>query len=325
MLIYVARRVAWTLVVLLAVLLITFLVFFEMPGGDPAARFAGKAPTKQSIAEVRHRLHLDEPFYVVFGYYVKSIVTGDEYGWPGLGYSYTTKVPVKEQIAVRAPRTLWLVAGAAVLWVGFGVLLGVISAVKKGRLVDRTAMGVALLGITMPTFLLGLVVLFVARHKLGLPVRTGYVPLSDGVCCGANTWFMHMLLPWFVLSLGFMGIYARLTRNNLLETLGEDYIRTARAKGVRESRVILRHGLRASLAPIVTMLGLDIALLVGGAILVEQVFDFKGLGWLAFHGYEERDLPTILGVVVLTTMAVAVANLVVDIAYALLDPRVRYA
>src|SRR5262245_33488008 len=257
MLIYVARRLAWTVVVLLAVLLITFVVFFELPAGDPAVRFAGKKPTRESIALARHQLHLDEPFYVVFGYFVAHAVTGDEHGWPGLGYSYSTKVPVKEEIAERAPRTLWLIAGAAVLWIGFGVLLGVISAVKRRSPVDRTAMGCALVGITAPTLLLGLIVLYVARHKLGLRVGTGYVPLSEGVCCGRDTWLMHMLLPWFVLSVGFMGIYARVTRNSLLETLGEEYIRTARAKGVREARVIVRHGLRASLAPVVTLLGLD--------------------------------------------------------------------
>jgi peptide/nickel transport system permease protein len=324
MLFYVARRLAWTLVVVLAVLLITFLVFFELPAGDPATRFAGKKPTKQTVALARKRLHLDEPFYVVFGYFVKNAVTGDEHGWPGLGYSYTTRTPVKEEVAERAPRTLWLVAGAAVLWVGCGVLLGVVSAVRRRSFVDRTAMGVALLGITAPTFLLGLVALYIVRHKLDLPVKTGYVPLSDGVCCGADTWFMHMLLPWFVLSLGLMGIYARVTRNALLDTLGEDYVRTARAKGVRESRVILRHGLRASLAPVVTMLGLDIALLVGGAVLVEYVFNIQGLGWLAWNAASEDDLPTVLGVLLLTTVAVAIANLAVDVAYALLDPRVRY-
>jgi peptide/nickel transport system permease protein len=232
---------------------------------------------------------------------------------------------VKDQIVERAPRTLWLIAGAATLWLTLGVAIGVLSAVKRRSVVDRLAMGFALFGISAPVFWLGLMALFIFWRTLHWTGGTGYVPLSDGVCCGEDTWFMHLILPWTVLALLYMAIYARVTRNNLLETLGEDYIRTARAKGLSERKVILRHGLRASLTPIVTMFGLDVALLVGGAIITESVFNIQGLGWLAITGARTQDLPTVLGVVLLTATAVAIMNLVVDIVYAFLDPRVRYA
>jgi peptide/nickel transport system permease protein len=325
MLIYIARRLAWTALVVGVVLLVTFAVFFLMPAGDPALRFAGKSPTQEQIDLIHKRLHLDKPWYVEFGYFVKNFVAGDENGWPGLGYSYSGLVPVKDQIIQRAPRTLWLIAGAATLWLTIGVAIGVLSAVKRRSIVDRLAMGFALFGISAPVFWLGLMALYIFWRTLHWTGGTGYVPLSDGVCCGEDTWFMHLILPWCVLALLYMAIYARVTRNNLLETLGEDYIRTARAKGLSERRVILRHGLRASLTPIVTMFGLDIALLVGGAIITESVFNLQGLGWLAITGARTQDLPTVLGVVLLTATAVAIMNLVVDIVYAFLDPRVRYA
>ena len=321
MLIYIARRLAWTVLVILVVLFITFLVFFKLPNGDPALRFVGKSPTPETIALARHRLHLDEPFYKEFGYFVWNFVRGDEYGWPGLGYSYGGFVPVKDQITQRAPRTLWLIVGAATLWLVIGVGIGVLSAVKRRSVVDRAAMGFALFGISAPVFWLGLMALWIFWRKLHWTAGTGYVPISDGI----GAWFSHLILPWTVLALLYMAIYARMTRNNLLETLGEDYIRTARAKGLSERQVIFKHGLRASLTPIVTLFGLDVALLGGGAIITESVFNLQGLGWLAINGAINQELPTVLGVVLLTATAVAIMNLVVDIVYAFLDPRVRYA
>ena len=252
---------------------------------------------------------------------MKTLVVGDDNGWPGLGYSYGNFVSVKSEIIQRAPRTLFLIAGAAIIWLLGGVAIGVLSAVKRRTLIDRVAMGFALFGISAPVFWLGLMSLYIVWKKLGLTDGSGYVPLSDGI----NHWLGHLILPWTVLALLYMAVYARLTRNNLLETLGEDYIRTARAKGLTERSVIFKHGLRASLTPIVTIFGLDMALLVGGAIITESVFNIQGLGWLAYNGAVTQDLPTVLGVVICTATAVAVANLVVDIIYAFLDPRVRYA
>ena len=321
MAIYIARRLVWTLIVIMIVLLITFVVFFKLPAGDPAVRFAGKSPTEENLALIRDRMGLDDPFYVQFGLFLKRFATGDENGWPGLGYSYNGNVAVREQVIERAPRTLWLIAGASIIWLVCGVSIGVLSAVKRRTLVDRAAMGFALFGISAPVFWLGLMALFIFWRTLGWTGGTGYVPLNEDPA----GWFSHLILPWTVLSLLFMAVYARMTRNNLLETLGEDYIRTARAKGLPERTVILRHGLRASLTPIVTLFGLDVALLVGGAVITESVFNIQGLGWLAINGAVGQDLPQVLGVVVLTATAVAIMSLVVDIAYAFLDPRVRYS
>ncbi|MEI8105084.1 MAG: ABC transporter permease [Actinomycetes bacterium] len=325
---YLLRRLVWTAIVVLVVLLVTFLVFFKLPNGKPALRFCGKSPTDQCIELTTKRLHLDQPFYVEYGYFVKNFVAGDDQGWPGLGYSYGNYVSVRSEIIQRAPRTLWLIAGAATMWLILGVAIGVLSAVKRRTWIDRLAMGLALFGISAPVFWLGLMSLFLIwKEHLWIPGidhitgGTGYVPISDGI----NHWFGHMILPWSVLALLYIAIYARLTRNNLLETLGEDYIRTARAKGLSERSVIFKHGLRASLTPIATIFGLDIALLVGGAIITESVFNLQGLGWLAFNGAITQDLPTVLGVVMCTAIAVAVMNLVVDVVYAFLDPRVRYA
>jgi peptide/nickel transport system permease protein len=224
-------------------------------------------------------------------------------------------------IIQRAPRTLFLIAGAAVLWLTTGVAIGILSAVKRRTVVDRAAMGFALFGISAPVFWLGLMALYIFWRQLGWAGGTGYVSPASSV----TGFFSHMILPWVVLAMLYAAFYARMTRNNLLETLGEDYIRTARAKGLSERRVIFKHALRASLTPIVTMFGLDIALLVGGAVITESVFNLQGLGYLAINSALNQDLPIVLGVVLIASVAVALANLVVDILYAFIDPRVRYA
>jgi len=321
MALYIVRRVAWAGLVVLIVLLLTFAVFYLMPAGDPALRFAGKSPTEESLALIRDRLGLDEPWYEQYGIYVKNVTTGDEYGWPGLGYSYVSSVSVLGEVKERAPRTLLLIVGAATIWIVVGVTVGVLSAIRRRSIVDRAAMGFVLIGISSPVFWLGLMALFIFWNKLGWTGGTGYVPLSED----PREFFSHMILPWCVLALLFAATYARMTRNTLLDTLGEDYIRTARAKGLPERTVITHHALRASLIPIVTMFGMDVALLVGGAIITESVFNIQGLGWLAIDGTLNQDLPIVLGVVTVGAIAVVVMNLFVDIAYAFLDPRVRYA
>lgn len=321
MLLYIIRRLLWTVVVVLAVVLVTFAVFFLLPTGNPAVRFCGKEPTTTCIQQEEALLHINKPFYVEFVYFVKALATGDSYGWPGLGYSSTNNTPVLTEITQRAPRTLWLIAGAAVIWLIGGVSIGVLSAVKRRTWIDRLSMGFALFGISAPVFWLGLMAIYIVWVKLHLTDGTGYSPPSDGIA----QFFGHMILPWCVLAALYAANYARLTRSNLLETLGEDYIRTARAKGLSERRVILKHGLRASLIPIVTLFGLDTALLVGGAIITETVFNLQGLGYLAYYAANNQDLATVLGVVLCTAVAVAVMNFVIDIVYAFLDPRVRYA
>jgi len=321
MLFYIARRLAWTLVVVAAVIAITFAVFYLLPAGDPALRFAGKNPNPAEITQIRERLGLNQPWYVQFGRFTQHFFTGDQYGWPGLGYTYASGASVKSLIMQRAPRTLFLIAGAAFIWLVLGVSIGVISAVRRRSVVDRTAMGFALVGISTPVFWLGLMALFIFWRQLGWTGGTGYVSPVDSV----TGFFSHMILPWIVLALLYAAFYARMTRNNLLETLGEDYIRTARAKGLSERQVIFKHGLRASLTPIVTMFGMDVALLVGGAVITESVFNLQGLGYLAINDALQQDLPVVLGVVLLAAVAVAMANLIVDILYAFIDPRVRYA
>jgi peptide/nickel transport system permease protein len=321
MALYIARRLVWTVVVVACVLAITFAVFYLLPAGDPALRFAGKSPTPAELQQIHVRLGLNKPWYVQFVKFSKGFFLGDKYGWPGLGYTYAGQTSVKALIVQRAPRTLFLIAGAAILWLVIGVSVGVLSAVKRRTIVDRLAMGFALIGISTPVFWLGLMALFIFWRTLGLTAGTGYVSPVDSL----TGFFSHMILPWIVLALLYAAFYARMTRNNLLETLGEDYIRTARAKGLPERTVIFKHGLRASLTPIVTMFGLDIALLVGGAIITESVFNIQGLGYLAINSALQQDLPIVLGVVLLASVAVALANLVVDILYAFIDPRVRYA
>jgi peptide/nickel transport system permease protein len=317
---YILRRLGWALLVLLAVTLITFLIFYKLPPGDPALRFVGKQPTPESIALVRHNLGLDKPFYVQYGKFLKAIVFGDKYGWPGLGFSYDSSIPIREKIIEKAPRTISLIAGASLIWLAGGVLIGVVSAIRRRTIVDRVAMSFALFGISAPVFWLGLMALFVFWYKLNLTAGTGYTPFAQS----PHEWASHLILPWIVLALLYAAVYARMVRGNLLDAMGEDFIRTARAKGLSEHRVIFRHGLRASLAPIVTMFGLDIALLVGGAVITESVFNLDGLGFMAVDSVFRQDLPATLGVVLVATFAVVIMNLIVDIVYAFLDPRVRY-
>ena len=320
MLIYIARRIVWAAVVLLVVTAITFAIFYLLPPGDPALRFVGKQPTPQMIALVRHNLGLDKPWYIEYWKFIKAIVGGDKFGWPGLGYSYDSQVPIRTQILQRAPHTLSLIVGAAVIWLTVGILIGVVSAIKRRSIFDRLAMGFALFGISAPVFWLGLMALFIFWYKLNWTSGTGYVPLTQS----PEQWASHLILPWTCLALLYAAIYARMVRGNLLDAMGEDFIRTARAKGLSERRVIFKHGLRASLAPIVTMFGLDVALLIGGAVITESVFNLNGLGFMAVDSVFRQDLPATLGVVLVGTFAVVFMNLVVDIVYAFLDPRVRY-
>jgi peptide/nickel transport system permease protein len=310
----------WVIVILLVVTLITFVIFFLLPTGDPAVRFAGRAPTPETLAEVRRQFGLDKPWYQQYGIFVKNLVTGDEYGWPGLGFSFDTRSPVRDELFERAPRTIMLAVGAAIIWLIFGVSIGVISAIKRGTLIDRFAMGFALFGVSAPVFWLGLMALYIFWQRLGWLPGTGYVPFNES----PSGWFTHLIMPWIVLALLYAAFYARITRGSLLETMGEDYIRTARAKGLSERTVVFKHGLRASLTPVVTMFGMDIALLIGGAVITETVFNIQGLGNMAITATFQDDLPSVLAVVVVAAAAVAIMNLIVDIVYAWLDPRVRY-
>jgi peptide/nickel transport system permease protein len=318
---YVIRRSLWVILVMLLITLITFVIFFLLPSEDPAVRFAGKAPTPNLIREVREQLGLADPIIVQYGNFVRHIFLGDEYGWPGFGFSFNSRSPIHDEIFSRAWVTFQLAAGAAVVWLLLGIPIGIVSALKRRSIIDRVAMGFALFGVSAPVFWLGLMGLFIFWEQLDILPGTGYEPFS----ASPGEWLSHMVLPWFVLALLFAAFYARMVRGNLIDTMGEDYIRTARAKGLSERKVIGKHGLRASLTPIVTMFGIDFGTLLGGAVITERVFNMPGLGAYAIAAVEDADLPVVLAVTVFAALAITILNLIVDIVYAYLDPRVRYA
>jgi peptide/nickel transport system permease protein len=317
---YIVRRLLWVVIVVLIITALTFLVFFVMPPTDPATTFAGKQPTPELIAEIKHQFGLDKPAYVQYGLWLKHLVLGDEFGWPGLGFSYVTRTPIRDLLLDRLPITIQLAVGAALVWLCIGIPIGIVSAVKRRSLVDRLSMGAALFFVSAPVFWLGLMALWIFWYKLHLSPGTGYVSLGQNF----GSWLGHMILPWIVLALLYAAFYARMARGNLLETMGQDYIRTARVKGLSESRVIFKHGLRASLTPLVTMFGLDLGGLIGGAVITETVFNLQGVGQWTVQSVFTGDLPAILAVTIVTALAITLMNLLVDIFYAYLDPRVRY-
>jgi peptide/nickel transport system permease protein len=318
---YIARRLLWVLLVIILVTFFTFVIFFVMPPVDPAVLFAGRTPTPRLIAEIRRSFGLDRPFWVQYALFLKRIFLGDQYGWPGFGMSFVTRAPIRATFLARTWVTLQLAIGAAVIWLVMGIGIGIISALKRGRWQDRMAMGFALFGVSAPVFWLGLMALYVFWEKIGLPMGTGYVPFGESPA----EWFLHFILPWFVLALLFAAFYARMVRGSLLDSFGQDWIRTARAKGLSERRVVFKHGLRASLTPVVSMFGVDFGTLLGGAIITENVFNLQGLGFYVVQSVTNGDIPVLMDVVVFGSLAVALMSLVADITYAFLDPRVRYS
>ncbi|MGH2954934.1 MAG: ABC transporter permease [Solirubrobacterales bacterium] len=316
---FVARRMFSMVLVLFAVSVITFLIFNVIPNGDPAVRMAGKQPTEQQIEAIREEWEFDEPLPVQYWTTMEKLLTGDL-------VSYFTGLNVTDEIWKGLPRTLSLAIGAAVIWALVGVGLGLLGAVRAGRVSDRLLTVLALVGVSMPVFWIGALM----NHYLGFELsRTlgfdlfpngGYVELT----ADPLGWLHHLLLPWAALSILFVGIYSRIVRADALEAMGEDYVRTARAKGVSERRLWLRHVLRSSLVPVVTVWGLDFAVVIGGgAILTETVFDLQGVGQYTADAVGQLDLPPLLGVTMLGAFFVVVVNTAVDVAYAALDPRIR--
>jgi peptide/nickel transport system permease protein len=316
---YVVRRVLWVAVLLFVVSFLTFVIFYLFPSADPAVLRAGRSPSPERVEEIRKLLHLDRPWPVQFLDYVKNLVLHFD-----LGYSFHNDIPVRQAIFERLPATISLAVGALVVWLTAGIGIGVISSTRPGSWLDRLAMGGALVAISAPVYWLGLVALYLFASDIGVfplfPGQGSYVPLTEDPV----RWFTSLLLPWFVMASTYAAIYARLLRSSMLETLSQDYIRTARAKGLRERRVVMRHGLRAAITPIVTVAGLDLGVVLGGAILVESVFNIPGIGRQAFEAIQQADLPVIQGTVLFGALFIIVANLVVDVLYAFLDPRVRY-
>ncbi len=332
---YIIRRLVAAVGLLFVVSLVTFSIFYLVPrllGTSPeglASRYVGRNVTEETVAATTERLGFNDPFYIQYGTWVKGIVAGQDYDYgagiercpaPCLGYSFLTREPVLPQLLDRMPVTFSLALGAAVLWLIAGIGIGVLSALRRGTFFDRAAMTVALAGVSLPIFWTGLMSLSFFSYKWGITERGGvYTPLTSNPA----EWAYGLILPWITLAFLFSAQYARLTRSGMLETMNDDYIRTARAKGLRERRVVAKHGLRGALTPLVTIFGLDFGLLIGGAVLTETTFSLPGLGQYAIQGINSNDLPKILGVTLFAATFVIVANLVVDILYAVVDPRVR--
>jgi len=334
---YVLRRLIASVGLLIIVSMIVFAIFYLFPrwaGATPetlATRYVGRTATAETVHLAAQRLGFYDPIWVQYWNWFKSIFTGLDHDMgtrvehcpaPCFGYSFQTKTPVWPDLLDRAPVTFSLAAGASILWLIGGVGVGVLSALKRGSIFDRAAMSVALAGVSLPIFFTGLVGLAFLAYQWRIFAPGGsYTPLSEGPL----QWAYNLLLPWLVLAFVFSAQYARLTRAGMLETMSEDYIRTARAKGLKESRVVTKHGLRGALTPIVTIFGLDLGLLLGGAVLTEKTFSLNGLGKYTVDAIGNQDLPRILGVTMLAAFFIVLSNLVVDLLYAVVDPRVRTA
>ncbi len=335
MIAFIIRRLFTTIFLLLVVSLITFAIFFLIPrlagqnAYELATQYVGRNPTRAAILQIEQKLGLNAPLYLQYGRFVKAIVVGTHYNSgtnvtycppPCFGYSFRSQQPVWPQMTSALPVTLSLAIGASVLWLVGGVTIGVISALRRGTFFDRFSMAVALAGVSLPIFFTGLIALELFSYKWSLFPNVQYVNLTSNPLF----WARNLVLPWITLAFLYAALYARLTRSTMLETMSEDYIRTARAKGLPERTVVVKHGLRAALTPITTIFGIDLGLLIGGAIITEVTFSLHGLGLFTYQAIQNQDFPEIMGVVLLSSFFIVIANLVVDILYAVIDPRVRY-
>ena len=326
---YVVKRILIMFLMLLLVIFAVFILFGLLPA-DVARLTCGKICTPETLELNRARLGLDQPILMQFWNFLQGLFVGRTYpggvkdivcNAPCLGYSFTRNEPVTGLIASRLPATIFLALGAFILFLFVGISLGIYSALRRGRVSDRTVMGMSLVGYSLPSFFIGLVLIFFIIIKWGLLPFPSYVqPWEDPV-----GFFQTMLLPWIVLAILYAAYYTRLTRSQMLETLGDDFIRTARAKGLPERVVITKHAFRAGLTPIVTSAGLDLAGLLGGAVITETIFSLPGIGALAVSSVTNPDQAVLVGVTLITATFVIVANLIVDILYAAIDPRVRLA
>ncbi len=312
---FLVRRTISTVVVLFAISVLTFLIFQAIPNGDPAVRLAGRTATPETIAAIRRTWGFDQPIYVQYVKTMERIFTGKV-------VSYSTQVNVIDELKNDAPRTFSLAIGAAIMWMFFAVALGLYTAIKAGKFADRFLTVIALIGISMPVFWIGALMNYYLGFKAHIFPNGGYTEFFKNPA----DWFYHLLMPWFALSLVFIGIYSRILRSNVLDTVNEDYVRTARAKGLSERQIWLRHVLRNSLIPIVTLWGLDFgAVLGGGAILTETVFDLQGVGQYAAESIGQLDVPPVLAITMFGAFFIVLLNTVVDVVYAYLDPRIRLA
>ena len=320
---YLIRRFLFMLFVLWVVSVLTFLIFVKLPPGNPAIRAAGRTTTPETIEQVKHALGLDRSVWVQYARFAKGLIPLP--GWflnKQVYYSWSNFVPVRHEIFGRLPVTLVLAVGAGVIWLMMGIPIGIVSAIKRRSLADRAGMLFALFGVSAPQFWLGYVLLYVFWFKLRIAPGSG-IPIGMSVFSAVA--HGRFILPWFTLALTYSAFYTRILRSSLIDTMHEDFVRTARAKGISERRVIIRHGVRVAITPIVTLFGIDLGYLLGGAIIVENLFNLQGVGQLGIQALYTNDFPSVMGVTVLASLFIVVANLVVDVLYAFLDPRVRYA
>jgi len=334
MITFIIRRLITAIFLLLVVSVITFAIFFLIPrlagqnANELAAQYVGRNPTPAAIQQMVERLGLDQPLPVQYWHFLKGLVAGENYSAgpsvtycppPCFGYSFRSQLAVWPQMVSALPVTMSLALGAAILWLIGGVAIGVLSALRKGSIFDRFSMGVALAGVSLPIFFTGLISLELFSYKWPLFPNVQYTDIA----VNPLLWARNLVLPWITLAFLYAALYARLTRAGMLETMNEDYIRTARAKGLRERSVVVKHGLRAALTPILTIFGMDLGLLLGGAILTESTFSLPGLGQFTVLAIQNQDFPEIMGVVMLAAFFIVIANMLVDILYAAIDPRVR--
>jgi peptide/nickel transport system permease protein len=316
---FLIRRILTGIVVVWLVATGAFFLFFARPVDTVAHQLAGRAATPQVITEVISNLGLNQPIMVQYWHFLDGLLHGD------LGYSYFTQESVDTMIKQDLPPTISVVIGGVILWLIVGITVGIISATRARSVFDRVSNVLVLVGLSMPVFVIGellILVVFLPLNQHGFTwINTGYAGITQGI----GVWTGHMILPWITLAAVQAAVYTRLTRGQLLDTLGEDYIRTARAKGLSERRVVFRHGVRAALTPVVSQLGVDVGQLLGGVVVVETVFGLGGLGQTSVQAIYTDNLPVIIGFVIVAAAFVVVANIIVDLVYAFLDPRVRIA
>ncbi|MFJ8730720.1 ABC transporter permease [Streptomyces bauhiniae] len=326
MLRFLVRRVFGALVILLIISAVTFWLFYAIPR-DPATMSCGKNCTPDMLAQVRHNLGIDHPVPVQYWYWIKGIFVGRSYGdfgdcsAPCLGYSFANREPVLGTIMDRLPLTLSLALGSAVVFLIFGIGAGMIAAVKQGKWQDKLASSASLVASSLQIYFVGYIAMYFLVAKLDVLDNPSYTPLTENPAA----WASGLLLPWLVLALIWTANYTRMTRSQLVETLSEDYVRTARAKGLSARNVFFRFAWRGAMGPIVTIFGIDLATLIGGAMITEYTFSLQGVGRLAVDSVEKSDLPMLMGVTLLSAGAIVVFNILVDAVYGLIDPRIRLA
>jgi peptide/nickel transport system permease protein len=320
---YVIRRLLWAVVLFIAVTVVTYIIFFIIPA-DPARAVAGKNPTPEMIQRARHYLGIDKPVYQQYLRFLDRLVIHQD-----LGRSFANRESVNSEVAKAAPVTASLVFGGAIAWMMIALPIGILSALRPRSLLDRASMTFVLIGVSAHPIWLGLIFSYFFGFKWGITPISGYCdfinPSAGADCGGPVQWAYHMILPWMTFAVLFAALYVRMIRANVIEAMHEDYVRTARAKGAPEGRVVRVHVLRNALLPVVTMLGMDIGLALGGAVFTETVYSLPGLGRTAVQALQALDLPTVEGIVVFSTLAIIVFNLIVDLLYAWIDPRIRLA